>query len=228
MSLINDALRRAKQAQKETPPADPTPVSHFRPVEPAIQPVRHSVGLLLPVALTLVALLALLLLWELSRRGSSPAPVSASSPLNVAARVMPSATAAPSSTEAPSSQSAPADVASSAAQKPAANNTPATSVPIPDHNAATAPLSNSASSVTNPAMASPNISDTNSAAATEPAPPPLKLQGIVYNPRRPSALINGRVVFVGDRIRDLKISAIHADNVVLTGMGRTNLLSLEP
>lgn len=77
-------------------------------------------------------------------------------------------------------------------------------------------------------MASPNVSDTNSAVATEPAPPPLKLQGIVYNPRRPSALINGRVVFVGDRIRDLKISAIHADNVVLTGVGRTNLLNLEP
>ena len=56
----------------------------------------------------------------------------------------------------------------------------------------------------------------------------LKLQGIVFNPRRPSALINGRVMFVGDRVRDLRITAIHPGDVVLTGPGRTNILSLEP
>ncbi len=41
-------------------------------------------------------------------------------------------------------------------------------------------------------------------------------------------MINGRVVFVGDRIRDLRVVAIHRDDVVLIGGGRTNLLSLEP
>ena len=60
-------------------------------------------------------------------------------------------------------------------------------------------------------------------------PPPLKLQSIVFNPRSPSALINGRVLFIGDRIRDLRVTAIRRDEVVLTGVGRTNLLlSLEP
>jgi hypothetical protein len=74
------------------------------------------------------------------------------------------------------------------------------------------------------------VADTNHAAAAEPstAASPLKLQGIVFNPRRPSALINGRVMFVGDRVRDLRITAIHPDDVVLAGANRTNVLSLEP
>jgi len=45
MSLINDALRRAKEAQKDAP----LPTSRdlpFRPVEPALQRARR--GLVLP------------------------------------------------------------------------------------------------------------------------------------------------------------------------------------
>src|SRR5437899_9884307 len=69
MSLINDALKRAKQAQTPaTPP--PAPHLHFRPVEPD-QTARHGFGLMMPVAFALVALLILFLVWELAQHNAS-------------------------------------------------------------------------------------------------------------------------------------------------------------
>jgi hypothetical protein len=216
MSLINDALKRAKQAQQDAPPADP--VTQFRPVEPAIQPARHGLGLILPISLGLVALLALLLLWELSRRGSSPSPAAANSPLNVAARALPSEQAAPvPAAESPSSPVTRPVASSTTSVKP-------TVASVPDSSG----NSNGSIPNTNLTATASDITDSNRVSGAELPPAPLKLQGIVYNPHRPSALINGRVVFVGDRVRDLKVTAIHASDVLLTGEGRTNLLSLEP
>lgn len=203
MSLINDALRRAKQAQLDTPPADPAPVAQFRPVEPSVQPARHGLGLMLPISLTLVALLALLLLWELSKRGSSPSPV--------AAHMLPSEQSAPTPpAEASPLPATPPVMSTTGSVKPTIANAP----------------DNSAN--TNAAATISDATDTNQVANAEPPPAPLKLQSIVYSPQRASAMINGRVVFVGDHVRDLKVTAIHRDDVVLIGAGRTNLLSLDP
>jgi len=72
--------------------------------------------------------------------------------------------------------------------------------------------------------ASSNVTGT---AATVPAKPaPLKLQGIVFNPNRPSAVINGRTLFIGDKIRDMRVVAITPDSATLAGGGHTNVLSL--
>src|SRR5579862_7603123 len=218
MSLINDALRRAKQAQQDAPPADATPVTQFRPVEPPSQPARHGLGLILPVSLGWGALLALLLLWELSRHGSSPSPAAANSPLNVAARALPSEQTAPvPAAEPPSSPVTTPSASSTTPAKPTVAN-------VPDSSA----NSNGSVPSTNLSVTTSETSDSNRVSGAESPPAPLKLQGIVYSPHRPSALINGRVVFVGDRVRDLKVTAIHASDVLLTGEGRTNLLSLEP
>jgi hypothetical protein len=51
------------------------------------------------------------------------------------------------------------------------------------------------------------------------------LQGIVYS-KRPSAVINGKTLFVGDRIREFRVVAITPDTAILSGAGRTNVLSL--
>src|SRR5438270_14012455 len=68
MSLINDALKRANQAQGEAPP--PAPELHLRPVEPS--PCRrHGLGVMLPAALGLVALCILFLVWQWSRNTSA-------------------------------------------------------------------------------------------------------------------------------------------------------------
>src|SRR6266436_1017251 len=76
MSLINDALKRVKEAQHKTPPSASLG-PQLRPVEPVAVPAHHGLGWVLPIALTGVALLTLLLLWELARRESSPATVRA-------------------------------------------------------------------------------------------------------------------------------------------------------
>jgi len=51
----------------------------------------------------------------------------------------------------------------------------------------------------------------------------LKLQGIVYDKVKPSAIINGRTYFVGDGLRDAKIISIEPSEVVveLNGQNRT-------
>jgi cytoskeletal protein RodZ len=219
MSLINDALRRARQAQQEAPPPPVSP-THFKPVEPKTPPVRHGLGLLVPVSLGIIALLALLLLWEISKREPSSVHGQPKSTLNVAARVVVQSGSSTSSSKdqalSPSSEGG-TNSSSITASAPTISAT-ATRVDPPD--------STNTSSLSVPIQqADTNHASAEVASATSNA---LKLQGIVFNPRRPSALINGRVMFVGDRVRDLRITAIHPGDVVLTGPGRTNILSLEP
>ncbi len=57
MSLINDALKRAKDAQQENPPA--TPPLQFRPVEPGQQSNPRQPWLLFGLALVAIAILGL-------------------------------------------------------------------------------------------------------------------------------------------------------------------------
>lgn len=110
-------------------------------------------------------------------------------------------------------------------------NTPQSPTIGADHFTSGHPADTSASLVTSLSSSNSAATDTTHPAVVEPLPsatPPLKLQGIVFNPRRPSALINGRVMFVGDRIQDFRLTAIHPGDIVLIGANRTNLLSLEP
>src|SRR6266536_2519615 len=84
MSLINDALKRAKQAQ--SPASAPSaPHLNFRPVE-AGQAVRHGFGLMFPVALALVALLILFFVWELAQKNAATKKPGSSSPSELVAR----------------------------------------------------------------------------------------------------------------------------------------------
>jgi hypothetical protein len=226
MSLINDALRRAKQAQKEAPPSNPTPISEFRPVEAPVQAARHGLGLLVPVSLGLVALMALLLLWELTRRGPATGAPPTGSALDVAARTAPAeSTAAAVPAELPATHGTQSVGSNTGTGKPTSANAPESIASAPEHSNNLG-AANSASS-TNLASGPTEGLETNHVAA-EPAPAPLRLQSIVYNPRRPSALISGRVLFIGDKIKDLRVTAIHSTDVVLTGTGSTNVLSLDP
>ena len=79
MSLINDALKRAKQTQQENPPATPPLV--FRPIEPDQQRNRRSALLYVGLTCVTVAIVGLsgLLVYFISQ--------SKSNTLTVAARV---------------------------------------------------------------------------------------------------------------------------------------------
>jgi MSHA biogenesis protein MshK len=81
-----------------------------------------------------------------------------------------------------------------------------------------------------PAVAKEPETEPTTAAAIAPAPqpksPPLRLQAIVFNPKRPSALISGKTLFIGDRLGDARVVAIDRESATLVGAGKTNVLSL--
>jgi hypothetical protein len=226
MSLINDALRRAKQVQQEAhaPLAGPP----LRPVDPPVY-VRHGVGIIVPVSMTLVALLGLLLLWQIYQRRDAIKQAEANSQATTPAQEKASAQPQPPiATPSPQTSGKPTVTAVSStkhedAKPPVVTPTLAAANPTPVDSGAAATLSS-----TNAASQTSVVS--NAAPAVEPAvpkPEPLRLQGIVFNPRRPSTVINGRTLFLGDRIREFRITAIRQDSVTLVGGGRTNVLSLE-
>jgi hypothetical protein len=194
MSLINDALKRAKQSQ--SPDAPPSaPHLHFRPVEPG-PTVRRGVGLLLPAVLALIALVGLLFLWELAHKNGSTNPQP-----ELVARA-----ASTPPTAAPLAASQPPSVAGTALAAPATIE-PAPAVAAPD-----------------PVEAPPaTVADE---APAPPKPAPLRLQGIVFNPARPSAMINGKTVFVGEKVGEFRVGAITQNSATLISGSQTNLLEL--
>jgi hypothetical protein len=66
--------------------------------------------------------------------------------------------------------------------------------------------------------------------AAETAPPvlaPLKLQAVFYTPPKPTAIISGETVHVGDSVREWKVVAIGSASAMLIGSAQTNFLTLE-
>ncbi len=212
MSLINEALKRARQA-----PVPPAPDLHFRPVEP-VPTAQRKAGFLFPAVLGVFALLALVLVWHVvrpSHANPQPTAFAAAPEAKPAVAVEPPPVTPP----APSAPVAAATVASSPSSA---------SAPAPTETRSPAPVT-TAAPVPAPGNVAAAAVATNSGPVAEPPPPalpPLKLQGVVYNPRRPSAVISGKTLFIGDRVRDLRVVAIGQESVTLVGAGQTNVLSL--
>lgn len=228
MSLINDALRRAKQVQEQAPAPPPPPP--LNPVDP-VPTMLHGLGILVPVVLTIVALIGLLLLWQLYQRNNSmriAEPV-ASQPVKSTVPTQPSTTAVALNTAAPLA-SAPNPIGANASAPATAPGTAAVGVAT-SANVAPPVAGNAVATATTNGIPSPAAAaGTNLTTAPQPEmpkPATLTLQGIAFNPRRPSVIINGRTLFLGDRIGQFRVAAIHPDSTVLVGGGRTNLLSLD-
>lgn len=190
MSLINDALKRAREAQQQAP-APPLAEPQLRPVEPE-KHTRHNVGLLILAALALIALGGLVLVWQISRKHSEDIQqVSAKTPPATAPTGEPSSTPGSTTATVPTTKAA-ATAAETAQASPATGAAITNAAPVPD--------------------------------AVPATPPPPKLQGIVFNPKRPSALIDGRTLFLGDRFGQFRVVAITTQTVTLAGAGVTNVL----
>lgn len=190
MSLINDALQRAKQTQQQNPP--PTPPLQFRPVEPAPPNHRRAPLLFVGLVLALILVVALggLVVWFVAQKSNGE--------LRAAARTVNE------------------PVATLTADSPVA------SIPTP----APAPASK-----VEPSLATaPVESETNTVAVTTTVEPPKplapKLQGIAFHPIRPSAVVNGKNVFIGDRVSEFRVLAITRGSVTLGSATATNVLSL--
>ena len=208
MSLVNDALKRAQSAQR---PILPVQRAEFRPVEtPAPRP-KFGLPVLLLAGVAVFPLLAFLgVRMALHHGDGSDILANAASAAHVATPVQPSQPApppaAPPPAAAPEPQSAP-EVAES--------HTPAPAAQTPSVSPAATPT---------PAPAGATA---HTAPPTEATPPPApKLQSIVFAPNNPSAMINGRVAFVGDKLPEGKVVAISLKSVTLNAGSETIVLTL--
>lgn len=228
MSLINDALKRAKQAQRNNPAPMP-PDLQFRPAEPSQRP-SFGAPILLVIAAVLVLMLgAVFVFIALQQRGATPQVVNASQPgVLVTPPVNPPVGSTPAPAQTPITtpaltEPAPTPTASVAAMPP--NITQPVSSPDAPANAP-----NPTTVATPPPETAPADAATNSAVAVANVEPPKpavpKLQGIFYRPDRPSAVINGKNVFVGSRVGDFRVLAITRESVTIGSATQTNVLSL--
>ena len=72
------------------------------------------------------------------------------------------------------------------------------------------------------------------ARVTNPSPPPnapvkfpsMRLQGVVLRGSQSSVMIDGKIYFLGDYIRDIRVVAIDAESATLELSGQTNILVL--
>jgi hypothetical protein len=83
------------------------------------------------------------------------------------------------------------------------SNPPAAAVVSP------APLTNPTAAATEPAVTNAPV------AASLPPGEPLRLQGISFNPNAPSAVVNGRVLYLGDTVNGYRLTAVSPVAVTL-------------
>ena len=198
MSQINDALKRA-QAQQSPPPGN---AGQWQPPAPE-QTATRGVGLAVPFVFALIALLGLFFLWQVRQKQAAQNHAPAESRLAAAASVAPETApqaAAPVETVAVSNPKT--DVTAPAEQKPAAS-APIAAAPVPQ------PV-------------------TASVSPAAPAPPPLRLQAVLFSGQNSSAMINGQTVMAGDSVGEYHVSTINRRSVTLISATRTNILTLNP
>jgi MSHA biogenesis protein MshK len=198
MSLINDALKRAKEAQPSNAPA-PEPQAPMQPVDGK----GRSVGLPIYFVPALVAIICgggffLWQGWNQTRRlaadSDAPTVVNAreASPLE------------------------PADTGADASPP---------GIPVGRHFSLDddAPTTASASAAARPPASAFAATEELPTFAGHT----FKLQGIFYRLTNPSAVINSKSVFVGDTIANARVKAIDQQSVTLEYEGETKVLTLQ-
>lgn len=197
MSLINDALKRAHK-KADQPRPSPVDGLALRPPGP-VASARHSEWLIPAIIGLSVALMTIaVVIFNQARgsKGSTPSPET----LTAKARE-----ASPAATPAATAQTA-APVETAKTPAPAMTNTPLAITP------AAAPVAAAVAESTAP--------------VAPPQPEPLRLQAIIHSPTRPSAIISGKSVFVGERVQGIKVVNITKDTVTLANNGKNLVLTL--
>lgn len=203
MSLINDALKRTKDAQQQNPPPAGGPPLKVADSAGAKSASGAKTLLYIMVACVIVgnALLFIAIKDRGVKKEAAPAIATGSASAQPAtATTTPVPTVAAAAPAVPVATAAPAPVA-------AANPAP----------------------VATPIAAETNSTEVAPVVAAQPEPPkpaPLKLQSIIYNPSRPSAMVSSKFVFIGDKVQGFRVTAIDQETVTLVGNGQTNVLSL--
>ncbi len=200
MSLINEALKRAKEAQDTRPATVPATGLTMRHAEPEVhrgtEPAAMFAGLLI-----LFTGLCAVFAWQLQRHQREMMPIAAPGRATVVVSV-PAVRAAPLVVEPTPQVSAPPAAVAPVAANIVTNQAAPTLAPVV---IATEPVH---------------------AAEAPPAPAPIRLQAIFFNPSRPSAMIDGQSVVVGDEVGEFHLSAITAKSVTLISPTSSNVLTL--
>jgi MSHA biogenesis protein MshK len=211
MSLINDALKRAKQAQQQNPFGG-QPTVPLQPVDYARRPnyfLRSLVALLSLVTLACSG-------WFFWKWWSS----------NGGRRSVVVAVTEAKAESAAQSKARPQSSPHKSAIQVSTNIVVRTNVavtPKPEADVRSAP--------TNASISTPQTSAAAPAPATGPAAPPspladLKLRSIMYREEKPAAVINGEMLHVGDEIRGARVVRIERNSVTVERNGETNELRL--
>jgi len=221
MSLINDALKRAREADQQrvdkAPPAPPLqPVDHTAP--------PNRAGWIVVIGL-LVATLAFSVFY-LSRwawRAGTGPPAGSSNEMIASSSAPPREVAAPLARAAVEvgTNLVPRQASVAGSDSSAATVKPAPLEPQP------------VAVVAEPIPAEPPASPDQDAATTANAAPPeaarfpgLKLQSIVFRLRNPSVVIDSEMLGVGDTIKGARVVKIERHAVTLEWQGQTNVLRL--
>lgn len=245
MSLINDALKRAKQAQKRDASAPPASETPLQPVEN--NPAQRSSSWIVPAVAVVILGLAVWFFvkwWSGSREPAKIASVPSTltnrtvggqmlRALSSASNVVRSVTNLRADAEAAfgtNKVSTPAPASASTAN--AAAETNKAPGPSAEQIAAASPAFSPATNLTSSSSNSIAAAEAANNASATPVPSrtgataPLQLQGIFYRLSRPSVLINNRTLFVGDEIEGARVIAITRYGVKLVQGGKTNELTL--
>jgi hypothetical protein len=221
MSLINDALKRARQVQTQ---AGTTPAAET-PLQPVVHPLpsRESAAWLPRAAAVIIlmgGLWSLGLWWRGAQTTAAPAP-----PRDEAAE---SAKAAAEIAAAFSAKAASA-VPSRTAPPPVPHHQPAmaeerVAQPAAPRRIAAAPTP---VSVPTERASRPEAlnTDTQPAVASSPVAA-FKLQGIFYRLSNASVLINNQTLYLGDEIDGAKLVGIERSSVRILLAGKTHVLKL--
>lgn len=203
MSLINDALKQASQDQKKNPPP-PSPLQ-LRTADESPRRNYTPPAVMFAVLLVALAFGGVLVGYALQKKSPDSLAVNGRNPDSPATPV--------------ESPGVPSLVAKSPAIFSSEANPPTSISPAP------APEISAASA--KPVEPAPAVT-TNSVAAPVEPPKPVgpKLQGISYNAARPSAIVNNRTVYTGDRVGDFRVTKITLDAVTLASAAGTKVLSL--
>ena len=211
MSLINDALKRAKQAQPQNPFGGQPTV----PLQPVDYAPRPNYFLRLFVALLTVVTLAcsgwFFWKWWRSREERRSVVVAVN--------------------EAKAESAAQSKAWPQTSPRKSAIQV-STNIVVRTNVAVTPKLEADARSApTNASISTSQTTAAGSATATEPAAPPspfadLKLRSIIYREDKPAAVINGDMLYVGDEIRGARVVRIERNSVTIERKGETNEMRL--
>jgi hypothetical protein len=216
MSLLNDALKRARDANERGRGGGPI----LPPLQPADSPARPAGGPRVVLAVLLVVTIGSSAFF-LHRWSKSPGTTPVGESVDGATALRPQHLSADAPTPTGGAEATP--VAPPGPDR-VERTTDAPNTARSPEVAAVLPAEGPAAAATTPG--SSNALTSALPAAAEAAPPPLRLQSIIFRLRNPSALINGVMVGVGDSVQGARVVKIDRHAVTLEGKGQTNVLEL--